>query len=64
MTRLQALAARLAPILEFLGALIAALSAIIAQVSGGHPLNAVTIIAAVVGALGHATSHTTGTRVA
>jgi hypothetical protein len=38
---------------------VAAVAAIVGQVSGGHPLTATTVIAAVIAALGHATSHTT-----
>ena len=65
MNGLQRLAAKLAPILEFVGALVAAAAAIVGKVNGGSPLNWVTVISAAVAAFGHATSHTTqsGTRV-
>lgn len=57
---LVAFARKLAPILEWLGAAVATVAAIVGQVANGKPLTATVVVAAVVAALGHATSHTTG----
>jgi hypothetical protein len=60
MNGIQGFAKKLAPILEFVGALIAAIAAVVGQLNNGKPLSATVVISAVVAALGHATSHTTG----
>lgn len=62
---LQGILARLAPVMEWVGALVAAIAAIFGQFAHGvAPLNAWTVIAAVVAALGHATQHTIGSTTA